>query len=234
MKKNARISKKWRIESVQRRPPSIAVQARARLCYNGGMKAMADAARNLDEHFTYGDYRRWDEGERWELIDGQAWSMSPAPRTRHQDIAGSLYAGLRYFLKGRNCKPFIAPFDVLLPEGEEADDEVATVVQPDIVVFCDRSKITEAGARGAPDFIVEILSPSTAKKDLGDKFTLYERHGVREYWVVDPDAKVIHAWSLAEGGKYGRERLCKRGDIVQSTSLEGFSIHAEELFEELE
>jgi Uma2 family endonuclease len=200
--------------------------------YHGGMKAVADAAMNRDGRFTYGDYRIWDDGERWELIGGHAWCMSPAPRTRHQELLLLLARKVGDFLERKPCKAFLAPFDVILPEEDESDDEVDTVVQPDLSVFCDRSKITEAGARGAPDFIIEILSPSTAKKDLGDKFALYERHGVREYWVVDPDARVVHAWSLGEDGKYGRERLSKKGEGIASTAIEGFSVDSGELFAE--
>jgi Uma2 family endonuclease len=194
--------------------------------------------RNPDERFTYGDYRQWDDGERWELIEGQAWSMSPAPRRSHQKLSLWLARKLADFLEGHPCEVYEAPFDLLLPEGDEDDDEVATVVQPDILVFCDKSKLTEAGARGAPTFIIEILSPSTSKKDLNEKFRLYERHGVREYWVVDPDAQAIHAWSLDEHRRFGRERLhlaqASRapgaGPLVVSTALEGFSVDSGELF----
>ena len=193
---------------------------------------MADAVQNMDERFTYGDYRRWDDGERWELIDGQAWSMSPAPMTRHQRLSRHLFTRLVEFLEGKPCEAFDAPFDVLLPAGDEADDEVDTIVQPDILVICDKAKITEAGARGAPDFIVEILSPSTAKKDLSDKFSLYERHRVREYWAVDPDAQVVHAWDLRGDGRFGRERLHRRGESIESSSLEGFSLDTGPLFAE--
>jgi Uma2 family endonuclease len=196
------------------------------------MKTVADAAINRSGRFTYGDYRKWDDGERWELIEGRAWCMSPAPRTRHQELLLFLARKVGDFLERKPCKAFIAPFDVLFPDEEESDDEVDTVVQPDIAVFFDMSKITDAGARGAPDFIIEILSPSTAKKDLGDKFALYERHGVREYWVVDPDARVVHAWSLGEDGKYGRESLRAKGETVASTTIEGFAVDSGELFAE--
>ena len=137
-------------------------------------------------------------------------------------------------MENHPCQVFISPFDVLLPAGEEAEDEVTTVVQPDVLVICDASKITKSGARGVPDFIIEILSPSTAKKDLGDKFTLYERHGVAEYWVVDPYAEALHCWSLGESGSYAKERLVKRGESAVSTKLAGFSIDTEKLFSEPE
>lgn len=190
-----------------------------------------------EERFTYRHYRTWPDSERWELIDGHAWAMSPAPRTRHQDIQAQLITALRVFLKGKPCKAFDAPFDVLLPEGEEADDEIDTVIQPDIVVYCDRSKITEAGGRGAPDLVVEILSPSTSKKDQHEKFALYERHGVREYWVVDPAGHWLCVYRLGTEGKYDegelRERLRDYGPI-ESQVLAGFAVEPEELFSVLD
>ncbi len=193
---------------------------------------MADLARNLDERYTYGDYRTWDDDERWELIDGRAWCMSPAPMRRHQKLILRLGRKIGDFLEGRTCEAYIAPFDVLLPEGDEDDEDVQTVVQSDLVVYCDRSRLRDFGARGAPTFVIEILSPSTAKKDLGDKFALYERHGVREYWVVDPDAHVVHAWDSDNSGRVGRERLHKLGESVKSTSLDGLVVDTGELFAE--
>jgi Uncharacterized protein conserved in cyanobacteria len=195
---------------------------------------MADLALNLGERFAYGDYSRWPEGERWELIDGQAWAMSPSPLTSHQELSRRLERAIDGFLVDKPCHMFHAPFDVLFPESDEPDDEVATVVQPDILVICDKSKITKAGARGAPDFIAEILSPRTAKKDFGPKFELYQRHGVREYWIVDPDAKAIHAWDVGEDRAYGKERLYEGSGHVASTALEGFEVNAGELFADLD
>jgi Uma2 family endonuclease len=138
-----------------------------------------------------------------------------------------------FFLRGKPCRAFHAPFDLLLPDGEESDDEVDTVVRPDILVICDRSKITPRGARGAPDFAIEILSPRTAKKDYGVKLELYQRHRVREYWIVDPDAKAIHAWTLGDGGVYGEEAIFEEGQSLPSATLEGFSIDTKGLFADL-
>ena len=189
------------------------------------------------ERFTYRHYRTWPDSERWELIEGLAWAMSPAPKSRHQEVAGQLFTDLKVFLRGRPCKVFIAPFDVLLPAGGERDDEVDTVVQPDLSVFCERSKITERGARGAPDLVIEILSPSTAKKDLNEKFRLYEKHGVREYWVVDPSAWSVWAYRLeAEGGYDSGELRDRLGDVspIASSVLEGFAVDPVKLFAELD
>jgi Uma2 family endonuclease len=163
--------------------------------------------------------------------------MSPAPSTLHQDIQAQLITALRVFLKGKSCKAFDAPFDVLLPVGDETDDEVNTVVQPDIVVICDRSKIMPHGVRGAPDLVMEILSPRTSKKDLNEKFRLYERHRVREYWVIDPGNRAIQVWRLRpeDGYDSGELRDMLRDDLpISSSVLEGFAIDPKELFAELD
>jgi len=191
----------------------------------------------MDEKFTYGDYRRWSDDERWELIDGKAWAMSPAPTRYHQDLAKRLFSPINDFLRGKPCQAYFAPFDVLLPDGDESDDEVATVVQPDLVVFCDRSKLTVAGARGAPDLLVEILSPSTSKKDQREKFDLYQRHGVREYWIVDPAGKWLCVYRPGPDGEFDagelREPLRDYGSI-SSKVLEGFSVEPKELFADMD
>ena len=193
---------------------------------------MGNPALTPQESFTYREYRTWPDDERWELIDGQAWAMSPAPMTRHQDLSGKLFLAIGNFLEGKPCKVYSAPFDVLFPQGEESDDETRTVVQPDIVVICDKSKITERGGRGAPDWIIEILSPRTAKKDLETKYRLYERHGVREYWIVDPGAKVIHAWRLGKDGRFGEESIYDEGENAPSSVLAGLVIDTQRLFSE--
>jgi len=201
------------------------------------MERMGDPKLAPEERFTYRHYKTWPDSERWELIDGRAWAMSPAPRKRHQELAWKLSGMFYDYLKGKPCKAFAAPFDVLLPEGDEADDEVDTVVQPDIVVYCDRSKLTEAGARGAPDLVVEILSPSTSKKDQHDKFDLYERHGVREYWVVDPGNRSLMVYRPLPNGSYDEGELretLRDWTPVASRVLEGFSVDPEELFSDLE
>ena len=197
---------------------------------------MGDPALTPKEHFTYRHYRTWPDTERWELIEGQAWSMSPAPIRDHQSLVLSLASAMRTFLKGKVCQVFISPFDVLFPENDEPDDEVSTVVQPDIVVFCDKSKLTRAGARGAPDLVVEILSPSTSKKDWNEKFNLYERHGVREYWVVDPAARSVWIYRLQAEGRFDKGELRDRlGDLspIVSKVLDGFVVDPKELFADL-
>ena len=198
---------------------------------------MGNPALAPQERFTYRHYLTWPDSERWELIEGHAWSMSPAPSRRHQELSGRLFTELSAFLKGRPCKAYIAPFDVLLPAGDEVDDEVDTVVQPDIVVFCDRSRLTDRGGRGAPDLAVEILSPWTSKKDINDKFRLYEARGVREYWVVDPAAWSVWVYRLGAPARFDEGELRHSlGDTspISSRVVEGFTVDPSELFADLD
>ena len=140
-----------------------------------------------EERYTYADYLTWPDTPRYELIDGKAYAMAAAPSVRHQDVAGRLYAHILAKLDGTSCRPFIAPLDVRLPKHpNDRDGETDRVVQPDILVVCDPDKIDERGVVGAPDWIIEILSPGSASYDQITKRALYERVGVREYWVIHP------------------------------------------------
>ena len=176
---------------------------------------MGPVALKLEERFTYGDYLSWDDGERWELIDGVPYNMSPAPRRLHQLALVDLIRQFTVFLQGKPCQVYPAPFDVRLPEADEHDDLVATVVQPDLSVICDRGKLDDAGCRGAPDLIIEILSPGTAGKDLKVKFSRYERAGVREYWIVDPLGKTVQVYCLGLNSCYGRPAVYDQTDRPQ-------------------
>lgn len=203
------------------------------MSYTGGMKKMADTARAMDGRFTYGDYKLWPEDDRWELIGGIAYQMS-APTMKHQALVGLIYVRVANFLEGKNCKVYISPFDVLLPELIETEDDMVTnVVQPDVIVFCDSGKLTHAGARGAPDVAFEVLSPSTTKKDLREKFDLFQRMGVREYWLIEPDGCWINRFNRGEDGRFGapevRDPVRIKGKIP-SLALEGFVIDPEDLF----
>ena len=190
-------------------------------------------AEKREERFTYGQYLEWDDEERWELIDGVPFNMTPAPVRRHQGISINVLVRIAEFLKGKPCKVYHAPFDVRLPDFSEQDDnDVPTVVQPDLVVICDEKKLDDRGCRGAPDLIVEILSPSTSRKDIGVKFSLYERHGVREYWIIHPAEESLLVFTLGADGKYGRPQGYGRGDLAASTVLEGLELDLEEVFGE--
>jgi Uma2 family endonuclease len=152
-----------------------------------------------DHRFTYADYRQWPADERWELIDGVAYAMAPAPTISHQTLAGQLFRQIDEALDGAPCRALIAPVDVLLPTPDEVDDRTTTVVQPDILVVCDPKKITERNVRGAPDWIIEVLSPASARHDHLTKRALYERAGVLEYWLVHPVDRVITLCTLKDG-----------------------------------
>lgn len=156
--------------------------------------------------------------------------MSPAPSRAHQAILGELFALFREWLKDKPCQVYIAPFDVLLPSHrDQSEEEVDTVVQPDLSVFCHPERLTDAGARGAPDVVVEVLSPWTSKKDLNDKFSLYERHGVREYWVVDP-AGSVQVYRLNGTGRYDDPEIVVKTGSVASAVLEGLQVDVAGLF----
>ena len=162
-----------------------------------------DAARH-----TYGEYRRWPEEARYELIDGVAYAMAPAPSRRHQEVLLELARQVANALEGHPCRPFIAPFDVRLPRAGEADAEIDTVVQPDLSVVCDPAKLDDLGCRGAPDWIVEVLSPTTASHDHILKRAVYERAGVREYWLVHPVDRIVTVYRL-DGARFGVPEVCE-------------------------
>ncbi|MBI4756622.1 MAG: Uma2 family endonuclease [Betaproteobacteria bacterium] len=157
-------------------------------------------------HHTYGEYLTWPEDVRYELIDGVAYAMGPAPLRLHQRLVAEIFAQIHAALGEHPCEANIAPFDVRLPKAHEADNAIDTVVQPDIVVVCDAAKLDERGCRGAPDWVIEVLWPSSAGHDQVRKLGLYERHGVREYWLVHPTDRVVMAYRL-EGGAYGRAHV---------------------------
>jgi Uma2 family endonuclease len=182
---------------------------------------------NEDRRLTYADYKEWElkPGERFELIDGAAYGMA-APGTRHQLIAGALYGELYAFLKGKNCKAIPAPFDVRLFYEEDESDDI--VVQPDLVVVRDPEKLGEEGCRGAPDMVIEILSPSNSVLEMYRKRDLYFEAGVREYWLVDPDHKLVAVYHFKEG-KYVLQTFEAAG-TVQSEVLPGLGIKTETIF----
>ncbi len=139
--------------------------------------------------FSWDDYRTWGDGERWELIRGEPFCMSPAPSSRHQVIVGNLFAHLFQHFQGRPCEPLVSPIDVKL----SAED----IVQPDIAVICDRSQIQETHVEGAPTLVIEVLSPSSHRHDRVRKLRLYARAAVPEYWLVQPYPAVIEVLQLA-------------------------------------
>ncbi|MBU0934800.1 MAG: Uma2 family endonuclease [Spirochaetes bacterium] len=178
------------------------------------------SALKAGEKFTLEDWHKWPEGERWELINGEAWNMSPAPGREHQKLVGRLHAAIYGFLENKPCEVYVAPTDVFLAVDDESESR-DTVVQPDLLVVCDPDKLVDEGIRGAPDLVIEVLSPSTAAKDLEDKKALYEKHGVREYWIVRSDGSVF-VWVL-EAARYRPVTEYLPEMPVPSSVLPGFS-----------
>jgi len=187
------------------------------------MQANAMQAVQPDKRYTYADLEKWTGDERYELIDGVPYMMA-APSRVHQEISGELFRQLANFLLGKPCKVYAAPFDVRL----NAHDKDDRVVQPDIVVVCDRSKLNEKGCVGAPDLVVEILSPTTQGRDRLLKFNKYFEAGVREYWIVDPEDKYVTVHVLTDD--HYSTRAYDSTDSIPSTVLDGFSVQLSEIF----
>lgn len=184
--------------------------------------------------YSYADYLTWEIDEMVELIKGKVFrSAAAAPRRKHQEVAGLLFSKILQHLEGKNCKVFIAPFDVRLPVNSKKNEDIFTVVQPDICVVCDRSKLDEAGCLGAPDLIVEVLSPGSNKKELKNKYEVYEESEVQEYWIIHPSEETLVIYNLIEG-KYQPSKLFSHGDIIKSNVIHGFELDLEEFFSNID
>lgn len=180
------------------------------------------ASNQENARYTWEDYRRWSGDERWEIVDGRAYAMTPAPSTRHQGIVGHLFSRFHRQLSGKGCTPFTAPTDVRLSETD--------VVQPDILVVCDPARILPTHVEGAPDVVVEVLSPATATRDLRLKKALYERCGVREYIVVDPLENYAIRFLLGADG-YDKGSVFGADERLVVAVLEEMEIPLWEVFE---
>lgn len=189
---------------------------------------------NEKERYSYADYLTWDDGKRWELIDGQAVCMSPAPGRQHQHISKLLGRQIDAYLSDKSCEMYYAPFDVRFIETKDtvADDYIDTVVQPDIVVVCDPEKLDDRGCKGSPDLIIEILSPSTSKMDMTVKFDLYQRFGVKEYWIIHPSEQTLMVFKLQQDGCYGAPDRYAGDDKVAVSMLGDLEIDLGAVFME--
>ena len=194
---------------------------------------MAIPEEKSDRRFTYKDYFTWSGEERWELIHGEAYAMSPSPDRRHQEYSGVIFNQMFNYFNDKPCRVYSAPFDVRFSDyPDQPDDEIETVVQPDISVICDKDKLDDRGCRGAPDLVVEILSPSTAAKDLREKLALYERHGVREYWVVQPAEKIVMIFLGNDAGSYGKPTVHAAEEAASSRIFQGLTVDLKKVFSE--
>jgi len=168
---------------------------------------------SYDKKWTYADYLNFDFEYMVELIKGQIFKMSPAPTSWHQMISTALIVTIGGYLKSKSCQLFHSPFDVILPIANEKKNTSTTVVQPDLCIICDLEKIEKVGCFGPPDLIIEILSPSTKKKDLTHKYEIFEETGVPEYWVIYPNDKMLQI-HLLEEGSYNRPLIFDDKDVV--------------------
>jgi Uma2 family endonuclease len=180
-----------------------------------------------EEYYTYEDYLEWDTEDRYELIDGIPYMMAPAPTPAHQRISIKIASALNVYLRGKTCEVFAAPFDVRL----NADDADDTVVQPDILVICDKTKIDDKGSKGAPDLVIEIVSKSSGNYDRGLKLQKYIDAGVRECWIVDPDDKIVQVYIRKDDGS-ANMLVYNAEDTVPVTILKDMTIDLSEVFAE--
>lgn len=185
-----------------------------------------------NEHYTYADYLKWDGDERFEIINGNVVMMA-GPSIEHQNILGQIYRQFAAFLDDKPCNVVMAPFDVRLFEKDsDKPENIDTVVQPDIFVVCDKNKIDKHGIKGAPDLVIEILSPSTQGHDCFVKLNLYQQAGVREYWIVDPESKTVKVLTLDDEGIYHISKAYKPADTVKVNILNGCTIDLSKVFPE--
>jgi Uma2 family endonuclease len=182
--------------------------------------------------FTYSDYLSWADNERWELIEGEAFNMTPAPSRAHQKILLALADLFFNYLVDKPCEVYVAPFDVRLPEGNQTEPETTSVVQPDIMVVCDLAKLDEKGCAGPPDLIIEIISPSTVARDYIEKLALYERRQVPEYWIVHPVDKTIMVFQLKANREYGKPRIYTGEDPIPVSLFPDLVIDLKKVFKD--
>lgn len=183
-------------------------------------------------NYSYADYLKWTMEEMVEIIKGRVYKLS-APKRVHQTISIRISSKIFNLLEGQSCKVYSAPFDVRLPVKSRKNEEIFTVVQPDICVIYDPTKLDDAGCIGAPDLIIEILSKGNNKKELQNKYEVYEESGVKEYWIVASEGQFMQVNTLVNG-KYQPSKLLTLGDEITTPILPGFVLNLDEVFANLD
>ena len=179
--------------------------------------------------YTFADVLTWEENERIEIVNGEVVMMAP-PTTAHQIISGEIFRQLANYLEGKNCRAIPAPFAVRLFERDgDTSDDVDTMVEPDISIVCDHSKLDKHGCKGAPDMVIEVLSPSTQRHDRLVKLDLYQRAGVREYWIVSPEEQAVQVFTLSNDLLLLHE-VYDRGSVAKVNVLDGCFIELSKVF----
>ena len=184
-----------------------------------------------DRKYTYTDYLTWPKNENWEIIDGIPY-MQAAPSWEHQRIVAQIGRQFLNYFQGKPCEAYLAPFDVRLPDGNEADEDTESIVQPDISVICDKSKLKGTGYFGVPTLVVEILSPSTAAFDKKIKMKRYIRASVKEVWIIDPSNKILDVFKLISDGKYEQPETYTIGDKIEVDIFPDLTIDLTDVFPE--
>mgnify|MGYP006192367219 CR=1 FL=1 len=198
-----------------------------------GKEILKEPSTSYEGKYSYADYLNWQMDDMVEIIKGKLFKMTPAPSRLHQKIALKLGSDLLHFLQGKPCEVYVAPFDVRLPTFSPKNEDIYTVVQPDICVICDKSKLDDAGCIGAPDLIVEILSKGNNRKELQNKFEVYQESGVNEYWIIHPNEQTLLIYTL-KNGVFIPSKLFASGDTVNSISVLGFSLDLEDFFSDID
>jgi len=186
---------------------------------------------DFTKQYTYADYLTWQFEDRVELIRGFVSTDGLKPMRLHQEVLGSTYTKIFNYLEGKACKVYAAPFDVRLINKRKPvnNQSILSVVQPDICVICDLDKLDERGCLGSPDWIIEILSPGNSKKEMKEKYSLYEENGVREYWIISPIHQFVQVYHLIEE-KFVLSDTYYQGDHIPVGIFEGFYIDSEKMF----
>lgn len=184
------------------------------------------------DSFAFSDFLTWETDERMEIIHGEVFMMA-APGTSHQLISGEIFRQLANYLEGKKCRAIPAPFAVRLFEKDgDSPEDVDTMVEPDISVVCDSSRLDKHGCKGAPDMVVEILSPSTQRHDRLVKLGLYQRARVREYWIVNPEDQTVQVMLLDDGGVLQLHEVYDRQSVAKVNVLDGCFIELSKVFSE--
>ena len=182
-----------------------------------------------EERYTWADVLAWPERERAELVEGAPVLMAPPSRV-HQEIVAELTRQLGNYLEGKKCRAYPAPFAVrLFEQAGNRPEDVDTMVEPDISIVCDPGKLDDMGCKGAPDMVAEVLSPSTQRHDRLVKYNLYQRAGVREYWIIDPENRTVQV-SVLDGGRYPLAEVYTAQDVAKVNVLEGCFVELSKLF----
>lgn len=184
---------------------------------------------NYSGIYTYADYLRWTIEERIELIRGKIFRMSPAPLRSHQEILTNLSLPFLNFFARNPCQVFLAPFDVRFPRKGKKDEDIITVLQPDLCVICDPEKVDERGGIGAPELVVEVLSKGNTRKEMKLKYEIYEESGVKEYWVIAPEHRVCFIYVL-EGNRYRALPPVPEDQLLQSVRFPGLEVAVNDVF----